>query len=58
MRCCAWDVLEEIVRILQEVEDEMVDILALRSTARFGALFSPGLPISAHSLRNYWLPAE
>ena len=38
MRCCACDVSEEIVRILQEVEDEMVDILEMRSVTNFGTL--------------------
>ena len=46
MRCCAWDVSEEIVRILQEVEDGMADILAMRSIT---ALLDHAL---AHSYRN------
>jgi hypothetical protein len=50
MRCCAWDVSEEIVRILQEVEDEMVDILGTligRTFWRLALTGNWGLPISA-----------
>lgn len=43
MRCCAWDVSEETARILQEVEDEMVDILVMLGICRIALTWAADL---------------
>ena len=62
-RCSAWDCSEEITRILQEADDEMVDIPGMRSAAPAFCLGFPlpataGRGITAHLYYTFWREAE